>query len=102
MAKPLEILVSALNFAGAAILCLDALRIRRNLKEKAGAEKLVQYMRSVGQSKLLTDERGNPLDSERAVDDWLAGRTLRLGWFGFVLIAIGFLLDLIIKLFLSS
>ena len=103
MPKPLlEILVPILNFSGAAILCVDALRIKRNIKVKAGAEKLVQYLRSVGESNLITDERGKPLDSQRALDEWLAGLTLRLGWVGFVLIALGFLLDLITKLMAPS
>jgi hypothetical protein len=103
MPKPiLEILVPMLNFSGAAVLCVDALRIKRNIGEKAGAEKLVRYLRSVGKSDLITDERGKPLDSPRAIDEWLAGRTLRLGWLGFVLIALGFLLDLLNKLFVSS
>src|SRR5207244_7735933 len=83
MPKPLlEILVPMLSFSGAAILCVDALRIKRNIKVKAGAEKLVQYLQSVGESNLITDERGKPLDSQRALDEWLADRTLRLGWVG--------------------
>src|SRR5262245_27392056 len=98
MPKPLlEILVPILNFSGAAILCVDALRIKRNVKEKAGAEKLVQYLQSVGKPGLITDERGKPLDSKPAIDEWLAGRTLRLGWVGFILLALGFFLDLLIK-----
>jgi hypothetical protein len=103
MSKPLlEILVPILNFSGAAILCVDALRIKRSIKEKAGAERLVQYLRSVGQSGLIRDEQGRLLDSHRALDEWLARRTLRLGWIGFVLIALGFLLDLINKVLAPS
>ena len=103
MPKPLiEIIVPILNFSGAAILAIDALRVQRNIKEKAGAEKLVQYLRSVGESKLVTDERGKPLDSQRSIDEWLAGRTLRFGWLGFVLISLGFLVELITKLAASS
>jgi hypothetical protein len=99
MSKPLlEILVSIINFFGAAILCADALRIKRSVKEKAGAEKLVQYLRSAGKSDLISDEKGKPLDSQHALDEWLAGRTLRLGWVGFMLITLGFLIDLIAKL----
>jgi hypothetical protein len=96
MPKPiLEILVPILNFSGAAILCIDALRIKRNINEKAGAEKLVEYLRSVGKPGLITDEQGKPLDSPRAIDEWLAGRTLRLSW-------LGFLLDLITKMLVLS
>jgi len=99
MAKPLiEILAPVFNFAGAAVLTFDALRARQNVREKSGAKDLINFLRSIHKGNLLVDEQGKPLDSPTAIDDWLAGRTLRYGWIGFVLIAIGFLLEFISKI----
>lgn len=94
MAKPIaELLVSVLTFSGATVLCIDTLRTRRNIKEKLGAEKLVEDFRG-----MLSDDEGRRLDSQRAVEEWLGDRSLKLGWIGFALMAGGFLLDMITKL----
>ena len=103
MAKPVaEIIVTILNFSGATVLCIDALRIKRSGKERIGAEKLVQHLESIGKGELLTDKDGNPLNSKEVLEEWLGRRTEQLGWTGFVLLALGFLLDLIVKLIASS
>ena len=103
MAKPLaEIIVTLMNFSGAAILSIDALRIRQSAKEKAGAEKLIHYLSLIGKGDLVTDTNGKPLDSEAAIEEWLGTRTQRLGWIGFTLLALGFLLDLMVKITASS
>jgi hypothetical protein len=97
-ATTLEIIVPIFNFSGAAILCIDALRIKQNIKEKVGAKELLDYLQAFNKPGAVRDEQGKPLDSQEAIDKWLAHRSLQFGWIGFILLALGFLLDLIAKL----
>ena len=93
-----QVLASTLNFLGGGVLCWDTLRVRRNLREKAGAQKIARILDLLASKVTLTDEKGNPLNTEQAIDQWLAGRTFTLGWLGFVLMTLGFLVDLVLKL----
>ena len=90
-----DLIVSVLNFAGAACLCVDALRVRKGIRERHGAERFRQILEKQGVASILTDEKGKPLNSDQALSLWFAERILRLSWIGFSLLAGGFFIDLV-------
>ena len=93
-----EVLTSILNFLGGGILCFDTLRIKRNLQEKAGAQKIVDAFRALKVENPISDDTGKALTSTESIDQWLASRSLRLGWLAFGLMTLGFLLEVVCKL----
>jgi len=97
MANGFEIAGSVLNAAGAIWLLMDGLRIRYNIRAEAGAKELQGILESVGAGKVLTDKKGNSLDSDEALKLWFASYTLAWNRIGLGLILAGFILDLIGK-----
>jgi hypothetical protein len=93
----LDAAASCFNFIGGVILANDALRVRKNLKKRRGAEILVDTAKGNGDENLLYDSDNNPLRDHKAIEDWLSERTFRSGWIGFSFLVIGFGLDLISK-----
>jgi|HubBroStandDraft_6_1064221.scaffolds.fasta_scaffold214318_2 hypothetical protein len=94
----LELIAACFTFAGSLVLCLDALRVRRTLKQRRGAETLVEVIKKLGQEGLLQDSGGRVLDSPKTIEDWFAARSFRMAWVGFMLLSSGFALDLYSKL----
>lgn len=92
-----ELLSSILTFAGAALLAGDALFVERRIRAESGARRYQQALKSKNAANVLKDEKGNPLHSETALSLWLARETLHWNWCGFVLMAIGFVLDFVSK-----
>ena len=93
-----DLVVSILNFTGAACLCADALRVKQRLQERRGADRFRQILEKQGAASILKDKKGNPLDSDQALSLWFAERSLKRSWIGFSLLAGGFFIDLVSKL----
>jgi len=91
----LEVLGSFLNFAGGAVLSLDAIRIRRRMREEAGASLLLKAIQQQGDKAVLSDEAGRPLSTEAAWQRWFAERSFRLAVLGFGLMTAGFFLEML-------
>ena len=94
MHNGLEIAGSIISFAGAGWLSIDSLRLRQHIRTEAGAMKLLPRLKRAGMEKILTDAEGKPLNSEEALRLWFAASTVTWNWAGFVLITVGFGLDL--------
>jgi hypothetical protein len=94
----LGILSSLLTLLGGLALSVEALFVRRKIRTEAGAQRLLAIMRAHGAEDVLVDpQSGKPLNKEKALRLWFAERSLRWSWFGFGLLTLGFLLDLIAK-----
>ena len=93
----LDALSSLLSFIGAAVLSVDALRIRRKAKQKRGMEKLVEAIRRSGADGVLYDDNGTPLETAKDIEGWFSGREFRMALGGFLLLAVGFALDIFCK-----
>ncbi len=97
MAQKLEIAASFLTFAGSAVLLIDILCIRHRISAESGARKLLRILSERGVGEVLTDKKGNPLSSEKALQLWFAGPTLLWGRVGLLLLTLGFIFDLVAK-----
>ena len=97
MANGFEIAGSCFNALGAIWLLADGLRVRHNIRAEAGAKELQGILEAVDAGKVLTDKKGNSLDSDEALKLWFASYTLAWNQIGLGLILIGFVLDLIGK-----
>ena len=95
----LDAVSSCLNFAGGAVLSLDALMVRSRTKQKHGAAKFVSAAREAAEKELLRNSAGHPINSTRSIQDWFDEETFRLALIGFVLLLFGFGLDLFCKVF---
>ena len=93
-----EISGSVTTFIGAAWLLIDALRIRGHIRSESGASELLRILNKAGASNAITDEKGNPLNSDKDLQLWFAARTITWNWIALGLMAGGFLLDFIGKL----
>jgi hypothetical protein len=85
-----EISGSVANFIGGVVLLIDALRMRGNLKIKAGGNAFQRALDAEHVTEPLRDTRGNSLATEEARELWLAIAPLVRSWIGFGLLAIGF------------
>ena len=123
----LDALASAVNFAGGIVLAKDALSARRRTKVKRGGEKLIEGLQNTEatdetrhphsneviekenkldpdgdqavESVKVQDPQGNIIDSIKALEDWADRLTMEKARLGFILLAIGFGLDLFSKIF---
>jgi len=90
---PLDLVGSVLNFAGGAVLTLDALRVRARIRAEDGAQQLQELLEKSGAGQLLTDKAGRPLNSPARLKLWLSASSLRWAWLGFALMTLGFLAE---------
>jgi len=98
MAPCIEIASSLVAFAGAAFLTYESLVVRRRIRAQSGLERLRDILNKEGAGKVLTGKHGESLDSTEALQLWFAERTVRYSWVGFILVSLGFVLDLVAKL----
>src|SRR5689334_15581988 len=94
----LDAVASGFTFVGSAVLAIDALGVRRRLKQRRGTEVFIQAVKNSGDDDLVYDPNNKRLNTQQAIEDWFAERTLRFAWIGFAFLGIGFGLDLICKL----
>jgi hypothetical protein len=94
----LDTIASGFTFAGGVVLAIDALCVRRRIKQRRGTETLVEAIKKFGDNDLVYDPNNTPLNTRGAIEDWFAERTLRFAWIGFILLSVGFGLDLFCKL----
>lgn len=90
---PWGLFSAALNFAGGAVLTLDALTIRRRIRAASGTRKLQEILTKLGRPDVLMGPDAKPLNSDAAIDLWLSTRTLEWTRVGFALMTAGFLID---------
>src|SRR4029077_9346070 len=103
MRNGFEIAGSVLNASGAIWLLIDTLRTRSNLQVEGGASKLRDILKSFGKENVLTDPKtGKALKSDEALRQWFASYTIAWNGAGLLLIILGFVLDLIGKVFFST
>ena len=91
-----------LNFVGGAFLVYDSLRPRRKNFSEAGAKEFAeeQQKRLRERKKALYETHdGQPLASELQWTLWLGQRSLQWTWVGFLLMSLGFLLDVFNRIF---
>ena len=105
----LDAIASSINFAGGIILAIDALKARRRTKVRRGGMKLLEGLRKTdaggqvqpadipSRSGQVQSADGYVLDSNEAFEDWADRLTTKKARFGFILLAIGFGLDLFSK-----
>jgi hypothetical protein len=96
MRIPLDLVGSILNFIGGAFLTWDALTVRKKIKGESGIRDLQEALEKKGAGDLLTHD-GHPLGNEQTFQVWLSLPSLVRTKIGFLLITVGFLLDLITK-----
>jgi hypothetical protein len=114
----LDALASSVNFIGGIFLAIDALTARRRTKVKRGATKLVQGLAQEDAKDKMSAGAGQPpapaaptrsekiqspdgeiLDSIEALENWADKLSTKRARTGFILLAIGFGLDLFSKVF---
>lgn len=98
MSIPLDLVGSILSFAGGVVLTVDAFLVRYNIRVEEGALEILEGLEEKQASRVLTDEKGVPLNSEARLRLWLSRASLRRAQVGFVLMTAGFLLDLFSRL----
>ena len=88
----LEIAGSIANFAGGAILLIDALRVAKVIRIKKASKDFLAELRAAGVAELdlPVDPNGKPLHSAEEVELWLSEGGLKRSWWGFVLLLVGF------------
>ena len=94
-----EIFGSLFNFAGGAILAVDALRQQKRLRSQKGAERYLDIMKKHQLDQPIQDDDGKPLDTPTAFQRWFAAHSQRLAWQGFAVMSAGFVLDFFGKCF---
>lgn len=92
----LELWGSILNFAGGALLSYDPLYAKRRVFAESGAKFFLQVARRLKLKNLKT-AGGQPVDSEENLQIAAAERSETLARYGFLIMTIGFLLDLLAK-----
>jgi hypothetical protein len=98
MSNGFEIAGSCLNAAGAIWLLVDAVRIRRNIRAEDAATQLREILNGTGAGKILTDKKGNQLDSDKALRLWFSAHTIAWNWVALGIVSLGFVFDLYGKL----
>jgi hypothetical protein len=89
-----------LNFAGGVFLVYDALRLPRKTLVAYGARSAAEEdARRTSKPPRYIDDKGQPLETLLDWELWLARQTQKWTWVGFVLIAAGFFLDLLSRIF---
>ena len=92
----LELCSAILSFLGGAFLSFDALRARQRIRVESGAKTFMKILDAHNDKGLLTDEHGKQLDSETALQLWLARQSTRWAWVGFLLMTAGFVLQIFV------
>jgi hypothetical protein len=123
----LDAVASAINLAGGIVLAKDALSARRRTKVKRGGEKLIEGLQNIeatdetrhpdgneviekedkpdpdaiqaAEPGKIQDPEGYVIDSVKALEDWADRLTMEKARLGFILLVIGFGLDLFSKIF---
>lgn len=90
----LELCGTVLNFLGGAVLSWDALTVKK-VKTEIGARHLREIFQGVGLLDRLTDNKGIPLKDEEEVQLWRARRSLPWTRTGFILMTLGFFLEIL-------
>ena len=98
MPMSLELYSAILSFLGGGLLSFDALRARRRIRAESGAKAFLNILKALNENTLITDERGEQLSSETALQLWLARQSTKWAWLGFVLMTAGFVLQFLIAL----
>jgi hypothetical protein len=98
LAKSLGVLSSVFNLSGGIILAMDALRQRKRVSAERGAEQFLDIVKRHNLGEDVTDSAGHQLSTAEAFKNWFADRTQHIAWIGFVLMIIGFGLDVAAKL----
>ncbi len=91
----LEIAASSLGFLGGALLSLDALSAVTRVREAKGQEAVQAALQKAGGT--YADQDGRRIASPYAARLWFARRSVLWARLGFVLITLGFFLDLLAK-----
>lgn len=92
----LELWGSILNFAGGALLSYDPLYAKRRVFAESGARLFLRAARKLKVKNLKTAD-GLPVDSEENLQIAAAERSETLARYGFLVMTLGFLLDLLGK-----
>ena len=93
----LDAIASSFNFVAAVMLAIDALTARRRTLIKRGGAKLIEGLQKTGENDLALDSSGRPLNNTDALEDASDRRTTKTARTAFVLLLIGFGLDLFTK-----
>jgi hypothetical protein len=95
----LELCGSALNFVGGGVLTLDAFTGRKRALTESGLQVFQAYAQGTPVEAVLK-YKGRPIKDidQGELDLIAAGKTLRRGQVGMCLLTIGFLIDLVAKL----
>src|SRR5450756_1667697 len=92
----LDALASTVNLAAGIVLAFDAFTAKWKTQVVRGWERLFEGLLAAGEPDILDDPTGKPATSQSGTD-WADRRTRRLAVFGFLLLAMGFALDLYSK-----
>ncbi|WP_433970194.1 hypothetical protein [Tunturiibacter gelidiferens] len=92
----LDALASTINFVAGIVLALDAFTAKWKTGVVRGWERLFEVLKAAGKPDILDDPSGKPATSQSG-EDWADRRTRKLAVFGFLLLALGFALDIYSK-----
>jgi hypothetical protein len=93
---------AVLNFFGGAFLVYDSLRPRSKNFAAAGAKEFAEEQQKrlrEGKKALYETHDNKPLATELQWTVWLGQRSLQWTWVGFLLMSLGFLLDVFNRIF---
>jgi len=92
-----EFLSSLLAFAGASLLAYDALMAPTRQRTIQGAKNLLDLLKEMDKQGFVTIS-GQEIRSEQEFAIWMASMTRTRAKLGFVLLSVGFFLDLVTKI----
>jgi hypothetical protein len=91
---------AGLNFAGGAFLVYEALRLPRKVLAAYGARAAAEdEAQKTGKPARYVDDKGKPLKNLLDWEIWMSKKVQYRNWFGFSLVTVGFLLDLLSRIF---
>ena len=73
-----------------------SLPARRRIRVESGAKTFMKILDARDKKDLLTEDDGTKLDSETALQLWLARQSTRWAWVGFLLMTAGFVLQIFV------
>jgi hypothetical protein len=94
MIGSLELWGTVLSFVGGAVLSWDVLTVKK-VKTGIGARHLQKIFQEIELGDQLTDDKGQPLRDEESLELWHAKRSLTWMRAGFLLMTLGFLLQIL-------
>lgn len=89
----MEFIPPLLSFIGGTVLTVDSFLVKRKIRVSKGGAEVTDMLNEAG---VPHERRPQPLQSEKDLQLWLADRTLNRTWWGFLLIAIGFFLEMVL------